>query len=306
MRIHLLGTAAGGGVPQWNCNCIVCREARIRNGRVQPRTQSSVALSADGQHWFLLNASPDIRVQIEKFAPLFPDYDKTRNSPIEGVLLTNADLDHSLGLLLLREGEKLCIHATAAARLALTEGISIAPTLNFFSGAEWIEPPMKPQPLLLRDGMPSGLEYEAIPLSGKPPRFMGGKTASSAGNVIGYRIRDAKTGGILVFLPDIAEVSKSLLMPLIGPQVLLFDGTFWSENEMRERGTGTLSASDMGHWPISGQGGSLEVLAQFRIPHKIYTHINNTNPILIEDSPECAAVKAAGCVVGEDGMEFEI
>jgi pyrroloquinoline quinone biosynthesis protein B len=306
MRIHLLGTAAGGGVPQWNCNCDVCREARTKNGRVQPRTQSSVAVSADGQNWFLLNASPDIRVQIENFAPLFPDYDKTRNSPIEGVLLTNADLDHSLGLLLLREGEKLCIHATAATRLALTEGISIAQTLNFFSGAEWIEPPTKRKPLLLRDGAPSGLEYEAIPLGGKPPRFMGGKKASSAENVIGYRIRDAKTGGTLAFLPDVAEVSKVLVMALIAPQVLLFDGTFWSENEMRERGAGTLSASDMGHWPISGERGSLEWLANFRIPHKIYTHINNTNPILIEDSPECAAVKAAGCIVGQDGMEIEI
>ncbi|HLX73062.1 MAG TPA: pyrroloquinoline quinone biosynthesis protein PqqB [Verrucomicrobiae bacterium] len=306
MRIHLLGTAAGGGVPQWNCNCIVCREARTRNGRVQPRTQSSVAVSADGRHWFLLNASPDIRAQIESFAPLFPDHNKTRNSPIEGVLLTNADLDHSLGLLLLREGEKLRVHATAAARHALTEGISIAQTLNFFSGVEWIEPPTKREPLLLRNGTPSGLEYEAIPLSGKPPRFMSGKTAPSARNVIGYRIHDAKTDGTLLFLPDVAEVSKSLLPPLIGPQLLLFDGTFWSENEMRERGTGILSASDMGHWPISGEGGSLEWLANFRIPHKIYTHINNTNPILIEDSPERTAVKAAGCIVGEDGMEFEI
>src|SRR5579864_7532241 len=128
MRIHLLGTAAGGGVPQWNCNCPVCREARAATGRVKPRTQSSVAVSADGRHWFLLNASPDIRAQIENFPPLRPSGRKARNSPIEGVLLTNADLDHSLGLLLLREGEKLRVHATEAVRSALTQGISIAPT----------------------------------------------------------------------------------------------------------------------------------------------------------------------------------
>src|SRR5215467_6987450 len=112
MRIHLLGTAAGGGVPQWNCNCAVCREARMHNGRVRPRTQSSVAISADGRSWFLLNASPDIRAQVENFQPLQPVGGKGRNSPIEGVLVTNADLDHTLGLMLLREGEKLCVHAT--------------------------------------------------------------------------------------------------------------------------------------------------------------------------------------------------
>src|SRR5213592_288375 len=124
MLIHLLGTAAGGGVPQWNCNCAVCREARAGTGRVQPRTQSSVAISADGRSWFLLNASPDIRAQIESFGPLHPSAGKSRNSPIEGVLLTNADLDHTLGLMLLREGEQLRVHATSNVRRALTEGIS--------------------------------------------------------------------------------------------------------------------------------------------------------------------------------------
>jgi pyrroloquinoline quinone biosynthesis protein B len=306
MRIHLLGTAAGGGVPQWNCNCDVCREARRQNGRVQPRTQSSVAVSADGQHWFLLNASPDIRTQIENFAPLQPSGRKARNSPIEGVLLTNADLDHSLGLLLLREGEKLCVHATEAVWNALTEGISIAPTLDHFSGVQWIEPPTTPEPLRRRDNSESGLSYEAIPLSGKAPRFMKGKAAHSATNTVGYRITDEQSGRRLLFLPDVAEVSKNISRVLPESDALLFDGTFWSENEMKERGTGTLSAADMGHVPISGDRGSLNALAKLSVKRKIYTHINNTNPILIEDSPECWAVKAAGCIVGRDGMEIEI
>lgn len=293
-------------MPQWNCNCVVCAEARTRNGRVQPRTQSSVAVSADGRHWFLLNASPDIRSQIENFPPLRPSGEKLRNSPIEAVLLTNADLDHSLGLLLLREGERLRIHATEAVRLALTEGISIARTLESFSGAEWIEPLATPQPLLNRDGSPSGLIYEAIPLSGKPPRFMKGKAPPSTTNTVGYRIEHKKTGGVLLFLPDVAEVSEDLSHYLTECDALLFDGTFWSENEMRDRGVGTLSSADMGHVPISGERGSLNALAKLRIQHKIYTHINNTNPILIEDSPEHAAVKASGCTVGRDGMEIEI
>ena len=306
MRIHLLGTAAGGGVPQWNCNCPVCREARAGTGRVIPRTQSSVAISADGRHWFLLNASPDIRAQIENFTPLYPSGDKARNSPIGGVLLTNADLDHTLGLLLLREGEKLRVHATAPVRRALTEGISLAPALDFFCGVEWIEPPTKHRPLLRRDGSASGLSYEAIPLGGKPPRFMKSRVAPAPDTVVGYRITDDKTGGRLLFLPDLAELSHYLRHLLSECDVVLFDGTFWSEHEMRDCGTGTLAAADMGHIPISGTRGSLNVLAKFPSKHKIYTHINNTNPILIEGSAERAQVKAAGCVVSHDGMELEI
>lgn len=304
MQIHLLGTAAGGGVPQWNCHCAVCREARAGTGRVRSRTQSSVAISADGRNWFLLNASPDIRAQIESFRPLRPFAGKSRNSPIEGVLLTNADLDHSLGLLLLREGDKLRVHATPNVRRALTEGISFQPVLESFCGTEWIEPSPIPAPLLFRDGSPSGLMYQAIALPGKPPRFMKSKTM--VGNVVGYHITDTKTGGTLLFLPDVGELNETILQWLPKGDALLFDGTFWSETEMRDQGLGNLTAADMGHAPISGAAGSLKLLAELNVRHKIYTHINNTNPILIEDSPEAAAVKTAGCEVGRDGMEFEI
>ncbi len=304
MQIHLLGTAAGGGVPQWNCNCAVCREARAGTGRVQSRTQSSVAISADGKSWFLLNASPDIRAQIESFAPLQPSPGKSRNSPIEGVLLTNADLDHTLGLMLLREGERLRVHATANVRRALTEGISFQPTLESFCGTEWMEPSSQPAPLLHRDGSPSGLTCQAIALPGKPPRFMKSKTMD--GNVVGYHIVDAKTGGRLLFLPDVAELNDTVLRWLPQCDALLFDGTFWSETEMRDQGLGDLTAADMGHAPVSGATGSLKVLAELPVRHKIYTHINNTNPMLIEDSPEAAAVRDARCAVGCDGMEFKI
>jgi pyrroloquinoline quinone biosynthesis protein B len=306
MHIHLLGTAAGGGVPQWNCNCAVCREARAGGGRVRVRTQSSVAISADGRSWFLLNASPDIRAQIENFSPLRPRGSRERNSPIEAVLLTNADLDHTLGLVLLREGEKLRVHATPDVRRALSEGIGFEAALDSFCGSEWIVPPATPQPLLRHDGSASGLTHEKIPLPGKPPRFMNSRPAPGDENVVGYRITDNKTGGRLLFLPDVSTMNETLLRWLPQCDVLLFDGTFWSENEMRERGVGTLSAADMGHVPISGTTGSLKVLAELKTRHKIYTHINNTNPILIEDSPEHAAVKAAGCTVGRDGMEIEI
>jgi pyrroloquinoline quinone biosynthesis protein B len=271
---------------------------------VLPRTQSSVAISADGGNWFLLNASPDIRAQMERFRPLWPAAGTGRHSPIEGVLLTNADLDHTLGLMLLREGTTLRVHATQAVRRALTEGISFAPALESFCGTEWIEPSPMAAPLLRRDGSASGLMYQAIALPGKAPRFM--KAKSAEGNVVGYHITDVKTGGRLLFLPDICELNKTVLGWLPRCEALLFDGTFWSETEMRDQGLGTLRAADMGHAPISGATGSLKALAELKVRHKIYTHINNTNPILMEDSAEAAAVEAAGCVVGRDGLHLEI
>ncbi len=306
MRVRLLGTAAGGGVPQWNCNCAVCREARSGTGRVRPRTQSSVVVSANGRHWFLLNASPDLRWQIENFPPLQPTAGKTRDSPIQAVLLTNADLDHTLGLLLLREGERLVVHAPVNVQRSLTDGLSLAPALDAFCGVQWVSPRENITPLLCRDQFESGLLYETLPLPGQPPRFMKGTTVPSPINVVGYRITDAKTGGRLLFLPDVVSLDDRLVCRLAECEALLFDGTFWSEGELQACGVGDLPASGMGHMPISGPGGSLKVIAQLRVTHKIYTHVNNTNPILFEDSPERAAVNAAGCVVGMDGMEITI
>ena len=303
MRIRLLGTAAGGGVPQWNCSCAVCRLARDGSGRVVARTQSSVAVSADGRRWFLLNASPDIRAQLESFPELHPAPGAQRGSPIEAVLVTNADVDHTLGLLLLREGERLVVHGTLPVQKSLE--ISIEPVLKAFCGLRWVDPPGEPAPLPCRDGSESGLHYQAIELPGKAPRFVKAPNAPK-GNVIGYRLLDVKTGGRLLFVPGVAGLESGLLAMLPQSEAVLFDGTFWSEREMEESGVGHVSASEMGHLPVSGAGGSLKVLADLRVPHKVYTHINNTNPMLIEHSAERRAVEAAGCTVGRDGFEFSI
>jgi pyrroloquinoline quinone biosynthesis protein B len=306
MQIRLLGTAAGGGVPQWNCNCPICRECRAGTGRVLSRTQSSVAVSADGRRWFLLNASPDLRGQIESTPPLRPASAKTRGSPIEGVLLTNADLDHTLGLFLLREGERLPVHATIRVQQSLAKGLSLPSTMKSFAGIEWLRPPKKLSPLPNRDGSRCGILYQAIPLDGKAPRFVKPPPPSRTGNAVGYRLVDERTGGRLLFLPDVAAVDEKLSSVLMDCDALLFDGTFWSEHEMHERGAGNSTAASMGHVPISGSAGSLKVLAALRARHRIYVHINNTNPVLLEDSPERGAVVAAGCVVGRDGMEIRI
>jgi pyrroloquinoline quinone biosynthesis protein B len=317
MRILLLGTAAGGGVPQWNCNCPICREARLGKGRVRSRTQSCVAISADDKAWFLLNASPDIRAQIERTPALQPREKQLRGSPIEAVLLTNADLDHTLGLFLMREGKSLFVHSRPEVRQTLTEALSLTSVLGSFCRLEWVESPFEIAPLLTRDGERSGLLYQAIPLPGKAPKFARSAqsqddepspsaTSAALGHVVGYRIVDERTGGRLLFLPDVGFMNEDFRQSLTQCEALLFDGTFFTENEMLERGVGNQPASGMGHLPISGDDGSLAALAQLKLRHKIYVHINNTNPVLFEDSPERKAVTDAGCTVGEDGMEISI
>jgi len=207
---------------------------------------------------------------------------------------------------LMREGGKIGVHATPQVRGALTRGISLAPTLQSFGGIHWTKPPGKLSPLLHRDGSRSGLQYQAVNVVGKPPRFIKGRQSDGFGHSVGYRIVDEKSGGRLLFLPDVAVLDEQTIGALSDCDVLLFDGTFWSENEMQKLGVGSLSAKRMGHVPIGGREGSLKQLAPLSVSRKIYTHINNTNPILRKGSPECAAVRAAGVEIGRDGMEMVI
>jgi pyrroloquinoline quinone biosynthesis protein B len=305
MLVHLLGTAAGGGFPQWNCHCENCRGVRAGTIRAEARLQASLALSADGRHWFLVGASPDIRAQIESFAPLRPE-GAVRASALEGILLAGADLDHVLGLLVLREGGRLVIHATPAVRDALTNGLTIAPVLERYGERTWREPPAELAPLPLGDGTASGLLYQAFPVPGKPPRYREGRASPDPGDCIGYRFEDPATGGRLVVLFGVAALDRAVLSRLEGCDAALLDGTFWSEHEMTQTGAGTTSARAMGHLPIGGPEGSLARLAPLAIGRKVYWHINNTNPILRADAPERRAVEAAGFQVGRDGLEWTL
>ena len=259
----------------------------------------------DDQRWFLLNVSPDICTQIEAFKPLQPAALTTRGSSIQSVLLTNADLDHTLGLFQLREGEQLLVHATESVRDSLTQGISLSSTMAAFCGIQWINSPSELSPLLNRDASESGIFYQTVSVGGRQPRFSR-TIAHALDHVVGYRFIDQKSQGRLLFLPDVAVMDGKINDLLTECDVLLFDGTFWSEDEMKRRGAGTLVASEMGHIPISGSDGSLRILGQLDVKHRIYVHINNTNPILLEDSAEHAAVLATGCMIGNDGMEFQI
>ena len=302
--MRLLGTSAGGGFPQWNCGCLGCDAARERPTEVKARTQSSVAVCSYVQRWFLLNASPDIRFQIEAFPPLRPSTSGARSTAIAGVLLTNADLDHTLGLLLLREGGRIPIYATRTVRSALERGLGLPALLEKYGGAEWHQPTHALTPLLAADGTPTGLSCAAFSVPGKPPRYLEGEADAHPNDNVGYRLVDEATGGRLLFIPDCAAIDSTLGAELASCDALLFDGTFWSEHEML--GLGGRPASAMAHLPVGGGQGSLRALASLAIPRKIYVHVNNTNPLLLPESPERAAVLAAGLEVGEDGMELRL
>jgi pyrroloquinoline quinone biosynthesis protein B len=300
MRVVLLGAAAGGGLPQWNCACPNCVLARA--GKIPSSTQSSVAFSADGVHWFLINASPDLPRQIESSLFLQPQTTSGRHSPIEGVLLTNADLDHVLGLILMREGGRLQLHAPAGVREALAHGLHFETLAGAFGGADWHLPPETDlQPLLLREGGKSGLNYRLHPLANDPPRY-----AKSAGGIqsVAYEIHDPRTGSRLMMAPDVAAVSPAFLEALGKVDAVLFDGTFWSSNELREIQGSARTSEQMGHLPISG--GSLDILRKLSARHKIYVHINNTNPVWQLGSPARKEVEQSGLQIGYDGLTFEL
>lgn len=306
MRVRLLGTAAGGAFPQWNCNCNNCRVARSSPLRARPRTQSCIAIAAEGSRWFLVNASPDIRVQVESFPPLWPQPQTVRGGTgIAGVLLTNADLDHTLGLFSFRESGPLVVHATGAVRRSLVEGLNIDALFQAYCGIDWREPPTALAPLRCHDGSHGGMHYAAFAVPGQPPRYRPGVSPSS-GDVVAYLFVDDATRGRVVVAPDLAAMDERVLKEIRGAGLLLLDGTFFDEDEMRATGTGRLGASEMGHLPVGAAGGSLARIAAMQDVKRVYVHINNTNPMLLEDSPQRAAVEATGAVVGCDGMEFSV
>lgn len=296
MWVRVLGAAAGGGFPQWNCNCPQCWAVRDGSRPCRPRTQSSVAVSADYRRWFLLNASPDLRAQIESFPALHPH--GLRDSPLQAVLLTDAELDHTLGLLLLREAGRLEVHATAAVHETLCTGTALLHTLGAYAHVEWrsVDPGRE---VSLADG----LSYRAFPVpTTKRARFGTGEEEEV---VVGYRITNGHTGRALVYLPNAQQLTASVRAHLEGCTCLLFDGTCWQDDELIRLGIAGKTSREMGHLPIAGAEGSLEQLAPLPIERKIYIHINNTNPILLEDAPERRIVEEHGLEVAADGLELE-
>ncbi|MBV8051051.1 MAG: pyrroloquinoline quinone biosynthesis protein PqqB [Acidobacteriaceae bacterium] len=308
MRLEILGSAAGGGFPQWNCNCENCRDMRAGTFSGTARTQTQLAVSYDSRSWFLLNASPDLRLQIESSSFLHPR-EGQRHSPIAGVLVTGADVDQVAGLLTLREFQPFQIYCTPSVACILRRDNSIFRVLNRISNqVSWTEIKAEQSfPLLDSQGNESGIRATLFDLGGHYPDYIGPDRAKT------LRPEEAQVGVILqssqrtiAYLPTISALNHELLQQLKSADLFFFDGTFWSDDELRRvKGSGP-TAREMGHVPVSGPEGSLQMLAGLRHPRKVYIHINNTNPMLNESGPEYRRVRDAGWEIAADGMRFEI
>jgi len=309
MRIEILGSAAGGGFPQWNCNCENCRCIRTGNFRGKSRTQTQVAVSDDGRTWFLLNASPDLRMQIERTPALQPSR-AVRDSPITGVLITSADVDQIAGLLSLRELQPFRIYSTASLRHILREDNSVFGMLNRVPDQVcWTDVKMEVNfPLLTMDGSESGICCEVFSLEKKYPTYVSQERAATLNpeEASLAAMLTASSGRRIAYMPAVPAITEPLLRLLETADLVLFDGTFWSDDELiRLQGSGA-TARDMGHVPVSGNDGSLHALAGLQRPRKLFVHVNNTNPMLDESGAAYREVRAAGWEIAEDGWQLNL
>jgi pyrroloquinoline quinone biosynthesis protein B len=309
MRIKILGSAAGGGFPQWNCNCRHCESSRAGTFNGKSRTQTQVAVSHDDRAWFLLNTSPDLRLQIETTPALHPR-NAGRDSPVFGVLLTSGDIDQIAGLLSLRELQPFRIYCTTSIQRILREDNSVFAMLNRAPNQVlWTEIGSDQSfPLLTVAGNDSGISCTVFPLGSRYPAYVSRERAAGLKPqeaLLGAMLTSS-SGGRFAYMPAVPAVDDSLLGRLEDADLLLFDGTFWSDDELiRVQGSGS-TARDMGHIPVSGAEGSLRKLAALRRPRKVFVHVNNTNPMLDESGPEYREVRAAGWEIAADGWSLEL
>ena len=319
LRLKIVGSAAGGGFPQWNCNYRLSRAARAGAQGVRARTQSSLAASGDEKNWVLFNASPDIRQQIAATPELQPGPgDPLRSTPIRAVVLTNGDVDHVAGLLSLRERQPFALYAAADVLDVLAQN-------SIFNV---LDPALVPRraltlgqttPLCDAQGKETGLVIEPFAVSGKVALYLEDSSdpqadfSSDSGDTIGVRIsagnnaaHNTQTGPAAFYIPGCARVHEALRRRLADAACLLFDGTLYEDDEMIVAGVGQKSGRRMGHIAMHGKDGAIAVLAGTAIGRRIFVHINNTNPVLDENSPQHARVRAAGWEIGHDGMEIRL
>ncbi|WP_135078889.1 pyrroloquinoline quinone biosynthesis protein PqqB [Terasakiella sp. SH-1] len=306
LKVKILGSAAGGGFPQWNCNCDCCSKIWAGDDDAVARTQSSLAVTVDDENWFLLNASPDIRQQIQDNPCLHPKHGK-RHSPIVGAILTNADVDHIGGLLTLRESHPLAIYATKRV-MGVLGGNSLFNILN----PEFVDrrdlPVHQKTELLFKDGTASGIEVELFPVPGKIALYLedeskGDNFGSVPEDTVGLCISSKKTGQHFYYLPGCSAMPDELCDRVRDADVVFFDGTTWIDEEMIKTGCGVKTGQRMGHMCMDGPEGSIEAFKDLNVKRKIFIHINNTNPALLNSSSERAQTEEAGWEIGFDGME---
>ena len=306
MRIRVLGAAAGGGFPQWNAASEACRRARAGDPAALPATQASIAVSADGEGWLLINASPDLRAQIEANPPLHPR-EAPRSSPIRAVVPTNGDVDALAGLLHLREGTPFALYAHPRVLAILDRN----PIFEVVDRRIVPRRPLEPdRAIAVRDAADRDLGLELLPFvaPGKIPLYLEGEagegldTEALAGDVLGLEITAG--GRRLVWLGNCARITEEVRRRVAGADLLFMDGTLWRDDEMIRQGVGSKTGRRMGHVSMSGEEGAIARLADLPIGRRLFVHVNNTNPALLADSPERATLRAAGWEVAHDGMEL--
>lgn len=300
IRLRILGTAAGGGFPQWNCRCRYCEASR--RGLLPPRLQASAAFSPDGEDWYIINATPDITTQLRNHVELHPSIGQ-RHTPIKGVILTDAELDHTLGLLHLREGAGWTIHATQPVLDMLDSDLRVAPALAQY-GNPALAPVDTSKPLVLGSGERQAAVHW-LETGQDPPRYaeQRGVTPWSVSALI---FEDLQTGRKIAYAPGVAQLDGPLLERLAEVDALLIDGTFWSDDEFPRVGGVPRTAADMGHAPIGGPGGTAELLSALPASRKLYVHINNTNPVLEPRSEARQFIRNHGLELAEDGEEVTV
>jgi|SRR5690554_3515735 len=304
MHIHVMGSGAGGGFPQWNCNCSNCKGVRDGTIKAIPRTQSSIAVSADGVDWILFNASPDIKKQMDDFPVLQPAR-QVRDTAIKAILITDAQIDHVTGLLTLREhNQPWDIYCTEAVHGDLTTGFPVFNILGHFRGINWHEIKTDLAPFTIPAA--PGLIFTAVPLKSEAPPYSPHRHNTVPGDNVGIRVEDTRTGKNFFYAPGLGVVEEHVLEYMRNADLVLVDGTVWTDDEMSKEGISDKRAQEMGHINQSEEGGSISFLNSMERPRKILIHINNTNPILNEESAERQVLNNAGIELAYDGMDIEL
>ena len=304
MHIRVLGSAAGGGFPQWNDNGNNCRGVRAGDPNFQARNQSSITVSSNSIDWILINASPDIRAQLESFPPLQPAR-KIRDTGIASIIITDSQIDHTTGLLSLREHDKPWdIYCTKSVYEDMTTGFPIFNILGHFRGINWHEVSTNQIPYTIPKA--DNIIFTAVPLQSEAPPYSPHRHNTVPGDNVGYKIEDTKTGKNLFYAPGLGVIEDHVYDYLKNADVVLIDGTVWTDDEMSRSGVNDKLASEMGHLDQSSKGGIIDTLTSLEKPRKILIHINNTNPILNEDSDERKILNSNNIEVSYDGMDIII
>lgn len=306
MQVLILGAGAGGGFPQWNCHCENCKGARQHTIKTTPRTQSSIAVSVDGNKWVLINASPDLREQINSHPQLWPEEHVARGTRISSIVLTDSQIDHTTGLLTLREGLPLPVYCTDVVKEDLTTSFPLFTVLkHWHGGLHQRSISTDFNHTFVPEGA-DGLLFQPVVLESNAPPYSTYRDNIVPGNNIGLKITDTQTGHVLFYAPGCMQANDTVKQVMANAECVLFDGTLWVNEEMIEYGFSQKLGTQMGHMPVNGENGAIALLNRFNVKRKVLIHINNTNPVLNEDSSAFHALQEQNIELAYDGMQIEV